>query len=322
MPDTRTTDQGGAIALADFGSFFVPGRTIVRRGLPAAVVRVSDDVPDLRYDLNGTYEIEQAYVQYFVPAVRRVAEPVVLVHGGALTGAMWETTPDGRPSWLTRLPPRVYACYVIDTVERGRAGWCTFAEEWPGEPLPRAGEQAWWFFRIGRPEDFGRRVAAPGQRFPVAAYDGLVRQLVPRWMANSAPKVTALARLAERLGRCHLIGFSEGGETVQNVLAARPGLVASATILETITFPPELAAAAGPGMRALYVYGDGFELSPRFATAFERAAATVAELAAVGADATLMSLPAVGLAGNTHMMMMDETGDDVLSLVCDWIERG
>ena len=134
--------------------------------------------------------------------------------------------------------------------------------------------------------------------------------------------MTAPARLAERLGRCHLIGFSEGGETVQNVLAARPGLVASATILETITFPPELAAAAGPGMRALYVYGDGFELSPRFATAFERAAATVAELAAAGADATLMSLPAVGLAGNTHMMMMDETGDDVLSLVCDWIERG
>ena len=48
-------------------------------------------------DPNGDFLIEQVYVQYFIPAEQTFPHPLVLIHGGGLTDACWETTPDGRP---------------------------------------------------------------------------------------------------------------------------------------------------------------------------------------------------------------------------------
>ncbi len=39
------------------------------------------------------------YVQYHVPEPRRGTAPLLLWHGGGLTGATWESTPDGREGW-------------------------------------------------------------------------------------------------------------------------------------------------------------------------------------------------------------------------------
>jgi hypothetical protein len=65
------------------------------RGQPLRAVR--SPAGTYQYDVNDAYYVEQAYMQRFVPAERVQEVPVLLVHGGGLTGVCWETTPDGRP---------------------------------------------------------------------------------------------------------------------------------------------------------------------------------------------------------------------------------
>ncbi|MGF7161855.1 hypothetical protein FHS85_003496 [Rhodoligotrophos appendicifer] len=89
------------VNLVDFGSFYVGGRPLVVSGRQKQRISYSSGFKDVEYDPNGQFWAEQAYVQYFIPAERRFETPLLLVHGGGLTGACWETTPDGRPGWLT-----------------------------------------------------------------------------------------------------------------------------------------------------------------------------------------------------------------------------
>mgnify|MGYP003340463075 CR=1 FL=1 len=92
--------QDGALVLRDMGSFHVGGRIAEVSGKPVMEVRRTPGGPPTKVDPNGTYQVEQAYAQYFLPANRRGAVPLLLWHGGGLTGVSFETTPDGRPGWL------------------------------------------------------------------------------------------------------------------------------------------------------------------------------------------------------------------------------
>ena len=57
------------------------------------------------------------YVQYFLPANRRGAVPLLMWHGGGLTGVTYETTPDGREGWLNWFVKQGW-----DVVQLGRGG--------------------------------------------------------------------------------------------------------------------------------------------------------------------------------------------------------
>src|SRR5947207_12615475 len=61
------------------------------------------------------------YVQRLVPCERTFSLPVIFIHGGAHTGATWETTPDGREGWQTIFTRRGFETLVIDQVSRGRS---------------------------------------------------------------------------------------------------------------------------------------------------------------------------------------------------------
>jgi len=39
-----------------------------------------------KIDPNGVYQVEQAYVQYFIPARQRGKLPLLMWHGGGLSG--------------------------------------------------------------------------------------------------------------------------------------------------------------------------------------------------------------------------------------------
>ncbi|MEM8554982.1 MAG: hypothetical protein AAGF71_09195 [Pseudomonadota bacterium] len=152
-------------SLQTFGSYTVGGRVAqVTEGDPYDVQFTR--TASYTVDPHGHFAIEHAYVQFFVPEHRNGAPPVVLVHGGGMTGSCWDTTPDGRPGWLQGLIARGYEVHVVDNVERGRAGFAP--GHWDGEPLLRSMEEAWHLFRIGPPEGFADRRAFAGQLFPVA----------------------------------------------------------------------------------------------------------------------------------------------------------
>src|SRR5712692_2499164 len=83
------------IVLRGMGSFHVGGRIAEISGKPVQdIVRVPGR-PSAKFDPNGQYQVEQMYAQYFLPKVRSGKVPLLMWHGGGLTGVTYETTPDG-----------------------------------------------------------------------------------------------------------------------------------------------------------------------------------------------------------------------------------
>jgi hypothetical protein len=149
-----------APAAADYlvkevGSFHVGGRTETLTGLPTKEIVFSPGAPPLKVDPNGEFEVEQMYVQYVKLAQPKGRVPLLLWHGGGLSGVTWETKPDGKPGWQQFFLNAGYDTYVSDAVERGRASWARYPEIFKGEPFFRAKKEAWELFRIGPSYEVG-----------------------------------------------------------------------------------------------------------------------------------------------------------------------
>src|SRR3712207_8149609 len=87
------------IELRTMGSFHIGGRQVEISGKPVREVLFSPGGVPARVDPNGTYLMGAMYAQYMIPANPRGAAPMLMWHGGGLTGVTWETTPDGREGW-------------------------------------------------------------------------------------------------------------------------------------------------------------------------------------------------------------------------------
>ena len=203
-------------SLRDFGSYTAGGRVIeVTEGAPYTVQFTRS--ASFEVDPRGHFAVEHAYVQYFIPEARRDAPPVVLVHGGGMTGSCWETTPDGRKGWLHHLLQMGYEVHVVDAVERGRAGFAPGL--WEGEPILRSLEEAWYLFRIGPKEAFARRQPFARQRFPVAKFESFCRSFVPRWLVKTPLQVSGLLAVLNSIGPATVNCHSQGAEVNLDALA-------------------------------------------------------------------------------------------------------
>ena len=111
------------IALRDMGSFHVGGRVVEITGKPVKEVVLGAGGVPAKIDPNGLYQVEQMYVQYFLPQNRKGKVPLLMWHGGGLTGVTYETTPDGRDGWLNMFLRKGWDVYNSDAVERGRSGF-------------------------------------------------------------------------------------------------------------------------------------------------------------------------------------------------------
>lgn len=291
------------LELKQFGSYFVGGRLHEITGRAVEEIAFTAQTR-YRHDPNGHQAVEGAYVQFFVPARSLDRPPIVLVHGGGMTGAMWEATPDGRPGWLQGLLDRGHEVHVIDLVERGRAGWAPGL--WPGEPVLRTMEEAWSLFRFGPPDGFAKRRAFPGQRFPVGHLETFARQFVPRWTSTTEAQVAALGLLLERLGEATLIAHSQGAAVAASAMSAAPGRVATLIALEPSGFmvPP----SGCPPVRI--VTGDYLDCDALWRDLSRRWDALADSHLAI----ELVPL-ARGFPGTSHMMMMDEGADAILEVL-------
>ena len=97
---TSAAASADDIVLRGMGSLHVGGRVVEIHGKPVRdIVRVPGG-PSSRLDPNGQYQVEQMYAQYFLPKNPKGKVPLLMWHGGGLTGVTYETTPDGREGWL------------------------------------------------------------------------------------------------------------------------------------------------------------------------------------------------------------------------------
>ena len=100
------------------GSFHVGGRIAEVKGKEVRMIVRQPGGPLTKLDPNGQYMVEQMYVQYFLPKNKKGKLPLLMWHGGGLTGVTYESTPDGREGWMQFLHPQGLGHL---RVRRGRA---------------------------------------------------------------------------------------------------------------------------------------------------------------------------------------------------------
>ncbi len=106
------------IVLRGMGSFHVGGRIAEVSGKEVKMIQRQPGGPMTKLDPNGQYMVEQMYVQYFLPKNKKGKLPLLMWHGGGLTGVTYESTPDGREGWDKLLHPQRLGHL---RVRRGRA---------------------------------------------------------------------------------------------------------------------------------------------------------------------------------------------------------
>jgi hypothetical protein len=126
-------------AVKEVGSFHIGGRQVTLSGLPTKEIVFTAGAAPFKVDPNGDFEVEQMYVQYVKlhEVSRKGRYPMLMWHGGGLSGVTWETKPDGNPGWQQYFLRAGHDVYVSDGVERGRASWARYPEIFKTEPKAR-----------------------------------------------------------------------------------------------------------------------------------------------------------------------------------------
>lgn len=310
------------------GSFFIGGEGVEQSFVELGSQREADRVT-----------IGQMYVEYMEPAGVETA-PIVLIHGAGQTGAGFDTTPDGRMGWFEYLVRRSHPTYVVDQVGRGRSGFdqSIFNRVGAGEADPseqpkitRMGDRiaSWINFRIG--PDASKPY--PDTQYPVEAIDGFSRQGVPDLIGSlhsPNPNYRALATLAEKLKGAVLLGHSQAGDYPLEAALLDPTLVRAMVLVEpgrcnaeTYTDTQIATLAKIP---LLVVYGDHLDTPTGvkglgWPERFQECERLIARLKHVGGHAEMLHPPALGIHGNTHLMMQDRNNLQIADLILGWLDR-
>jgi pimeloyl-ACP methyl ester carboxylesterase len=312
------------ISLAEMGSFHVGGRLVEIKGQPTKMVTFSPGGVPAKVDPNGVYQVEQMYVQYFIPQAKRGALPLLMWHGGGLSGVTYETTPDGREGWLNWFLRRGWSVYNSDAVERGRAGWAQYPDIFPGEPVFLPVGNPWERFRIGPGEgswndDPKLRKLLPGSQFPTEGYANFARQVVPRWTTTDAPTIAAYTELVDKVCPCVLLFHSQAGQFGFKVAQARPDKVKALIAVEPAGIGDPAKAAALKDVPTLIVYGDYIEQDSRWPQIRANGVKFGEAITAAGGSVDVVDLPKVGIKGNSHMVMMDKNNAEVAEVIQKWL---
>jgi len=314
---------GGPLELKDFGSFYVHGRVIDAQ---------YPNVPATGLSAPGRITVGQMYVQYMIPQ-RTTTLPLILVHGANHTGKTFETTPDGREGWATYFVRRGTPVYIVDHAGRGRSGFdATKINRAKATNDPAAlpavlqypREGAWVNFR------FGPEFAKPFSdlQFPLDALDQYSAQIVPNTEGfldgDTKNTVEALHELVDRIGPAIVLVHSQSGAYGLD-LVRRGANIAGLIDVEGNCVPVsnEELDTAFKKVPFLSVWGDHSEGAVGFNGDTRRngCVATVSALKERSADASLLLLPARGIAGNSHMVMLDKNNLAIADLLLAWIAQ-
>jgi pimeloyl-ACP methyl ester carboxylesterase len=207
---SRSADDDAPLSLARDGYFYVNAKTTSANG--------------------KTYVTDQMYVEERVPAHRTHAYPIVMVHGGTMSGVNFTGTPDGREGWAQYFVRQGYAVYVVDQPGRGRSGYlpatygaarnvestnsfARFVSQEKSKLWPQAALHTQWP-GSGNPDDPAARQVMASQLPAIESFEK--QQFLNR---------DALIALFEKIGPGILLVHSQAGAFAWPVADARPDLV-------------------------------------------------------------------------------------------------
>jgi pimeloyl-ACP methyl ester carboxylesterase len=314
----------GEIALKTMGSFHIGGREVTLTGQPVKEVMFTPGGVPAKVDPNGVYQTEQMYVQYFIPAQQKGKVPLLMWHGGGLTGVTYESTPDGREGWLNYFVRQGWPVYNSDAVERGRAGWSQWPQVFTTEPLHLTKENPFERFRIGAgPGSYHKNPALakplPGNQFPVEGYDNFTKQVVPRWTSTDNATIAAYIELVDKVCPCVILFHSQAGQFGYKVAQARPDKVKALIAVEPAGLGDPAQVQKLVGIPILQLYGDYIEQDSRWPTIRANGVKFVEQIKQAGGSAEVVDLPKVGIKGNSHMLMMDKNNQDIAAFIQNWL---
>jgi pimeloyl-ACP methyl ester carboxylesterase len=312
------------LEITDMGSFHIGGRQVEITGKPVKEVTFTPGGTPAKIDPNGKYMVEQMYVNYITPKNLKTKFPVLMWHGGGLTGVSYETTPDGREGWQTYFARKGFKVFVSDAVERGRSGFAS-PDIWKSEPLFLTVGNPFERFRIGQgagswndnPAD---RKLLEGNQFPMDGYLNFTKQIVPRWTTTDDATIAAYTELVDKVCPCIVIAHSQAGQFGQKVAQARPDLIKALVLVE----PAGLGDAtkhAALKMPILTLYGDFIDKDPRWPVIKKNQLLFNEKVNQAGGRVDVIDLPKVGVKGSSHMLMMDKNNLKSADVIIDWLHK-
>jgi hypothetical protein len=321
IPGSALAQSKEQIALRAMGSFHVGGRYIEVKGQPVKEVVFTPGGVPAKIDPNGTYQVEQMYVQYFLVENRKGRLPLLMWHGGGLTGVTYETKPDGGAGWGNFFIRKGFDVYISDAMERGRSGW---TDKFKGEPLFLPLSDPWVRFRIAEKAsdwdpDPAKRKTYPGIQFPLEAYEQFMKQAVPRWLTTDDEIVAAYIALVDKVCPCVVMVHSQSGSFGFRVLEARPDKVKALIAVEPTLGGDKSKVASIKHTPIMMMYGDNVKAHARWSKIRQGGVDYAEVLKAAGGSADIYDLPDMGLKGNSHMIMMDKNSDQVADLIHKWL---
>ncbi len=306
-----------AYDVKEIGSFHVGGQAVKLEGLPKLASG----------DPNGDFHTGQMYVQYVKLKESSAKYPLLMWHTGGVTGASWETKPDGKPGWMQFFLQRGHDVFVSDAVERGRATFSRFPEIYKSEPIFRDKKEAWEIFRIGVPgsyaSDPAQRKSNPGIKFPLNAFDTMQMQMAPRWGTNGPATQDAYNALVRQACPCVIMAHGQAGNFAFRAAMANPDIVKGIVAIEP-AFAPKPNDPAIAGLKAIphiFVWGDFIDTNPIWVDHVRELQAYHNALKTAGVNTEWLDLPAAGIRGNTHMPMMDTNSDEIAGRVQAWLNK-
>lgn len=328
------------------GSFFVDGYP---QAIDAKYISPASFAADA-----GKSMVNQMYVQYQRPLLRRGKHPLIIVHGCCLSSKSWQTTPDGRMGWDEYFVRQGFDTYLAEQVSRGRSGFNALqyqkvlvgdAPASSNPPILIATDAfAWNVFRWGdfstltpfADEQFPMNTVGVGPHATLTFYNQVIPDLnstlpdVPAGCADGTCTPTdpntsystpaAMAKLANDLHGAILMGHSQSsGYPTMAALQQDSKGVRGIIQLETGCFGNLTAADVQilKKIPILVMVADHFTTPQPTPTCV----AEMQQINGAGGDMTFISLPAIGIHGNSHMMMLDRNNLEVADVIIDWIDR-
>lgn len=319
------------INLSKIGSFYIGGHKITISGKDKYVTFINNG-KQREIDPNGDFWTGQMYVQYYLQAEAKSKYPLMLWHGGGLSGACWEDTPDGQEGFVSYFLRQGFDVYVSDAVERGRASWSQYPDIYTSEPIFRTYQQAWESFRIGPKyvSDPKERMPFVNSQYPVEYFDVLMMQAIPRWTTNSESTIAAYKEYLQKIGSSIIVVHSQGCIFAEQAAIDNPENIKAIVYLEPAGIPMRTDEQLRQlkDIPQLFVWGDNLDAYPTWSknsigqkSYYQDARSYYEKLKRYSDKVEWLELPELGIKGNSHMLIQEKNNLEIADLIYRWLAK-